>query len=237
MARTRKQAESIIESTAAKIPPNDLRVWVGGQTEEIFEGVARGVSLNIFDEIEPLGILNSKSSAILDFGCGCGRIARYLRALFPNPVYYGVDPDPRGIQWCRENLGNIGTFIQTKTRPPLELDRTFDFVYATSVFTHLDEQLQFDWLAELQRVTKPGGYLILTTHGENIAPESIKSELSAKGFTYRDAKNNLIGSDYIDIVWHSTKYIQENWGKYFEIVKHIDRGINNHQDLILCRKK
>lgn len=235
--RSYQTAVDILESVEIVSPPSELREWVGGQTREIFETVGKNVALNLFDVVEPLGILNSKDSAVLDFGCGCGRVARYFHALFPNTSYYGVDPDGRGIQWAQENLSHIGKFIQSKTRPPLNVDRNFDFVYATSVFTHLPENLQMNWLVELCRVTRSGGYLVLSTHGENIIPEEMKAEFFSREFVYRDANYNLIGADYYDAVWHTKKYVKENWGKYFEIVKHIDQGINNHQDLVLCRKK
>jgi len=42
--------------------------------------------------------------------------------------------------------------------PPMSYeDNMFDFVYSISIFTHLPEDMQFAWLQELQRITKPGG--------------------------------------------------------------------------------
>ncbi len=241
--RTKEQALEIISNFKARIPPHNLRVWVGGQTEEVFEAAAKNVALDLFNVVEPLNILNSKNKTVLDFGCGCGRTFRYFHALYPKPKYHGVDPDLPGITWCQENLSDEGNFLRSSIRPPLEFpDNTFDFIYATSVFTHFPEDLQFLWLAELNRVTKSGGYLILTTHGENIInnitaiPENAREHFLSYGFWYRDMMNNQIGSDYLDTVWHTQKYVKEKWGQYFEIVDHIDKGINGHQDLVLCRK-
>jgi cyclopropane fatty-acyl-phospholipid synthase-like methyltransferase len=42
----------------------------------------------------------------------------------------------------------------------------FDAVYALSVFTHLSENNHHKWLNELQRIIKPGGYLLITTQGD-----------------------------------------------------------------------
>jgi len=48
--------------------------------------------------------------------------------------------------------------------PPLVYgEGSFGLIYTFSVFTHLSEALQVSWLAELSRVLKPGGYLLLTT--------------------------------------------------------------------------
>jgi len=188
LMRTQEQALDILTRNNFKTPPEKLRVWVGGATEEIFTAVGRNVALNLFDVIEPLNLLKTKENTVLDFGCGCGRVIQNLRALYPNCTYYGVDPDSSGIQWCQENLNDIGTFIKSSTRPPLNLNVQFDFIYLE------------------------------------------------KGFWYRDSSYNPIGKDYYDVVWHTKEYVAKHWSKYFQIVKHIDKGINNHQDLILCKK-
>src|SRR5206468_8257505 len=51
--------------------------------------------------------------------------------------------------------------------PPLAFgDASFDLAYALSVFTHLPEAIQHDWMDELRRVVRPGGFVLLTMHGE-----------------------------------------------------------------------
>jgi SAM-dependent methyltransferase len=99
---------------------------------------------------------------ILDFGCGSGRVIRYWRGTGPGVC--GTDYNSVLINWNREHLPF--TFGINDLDPPLAYrDGAFDFVYALSVFTHFDEQRQFAWRDELARVLRPGGYLLLTTHG------------------------------------------------------------------------
>src|SRR5438046_2874585 len=58
-------------------------------------------------------------------------------------------------------------YERLRAAPPLAFaNATFDLAYALSVFTHLPEAMQHDWMDELRRVVRPGGYLLLTTHGE-----------------------------------------------------------------------
>lgn len=45
-------------------------------------------------------------------------------------------------------------------------DEYFDLIFNQSVFTHFDENYQDAWLIELERVTKPGGVLLLAVSGE-----------------------------------------------------------------------
>ena len=40
-------------------------------------------------------------------------------------------------------------------------------MYALSIFTHLDADLQVPWMEELTRVVKPGGVLLATFHGRS----------------------------------------------------------------------
>lgn len=115
---------------------------------------------------------------ILDFGCGVGRVLRYWHGQ-PDVELHGTDLNPESIAWCAHNL----TFAQFKTNwlaPALDYpDGYFGFVYALSVFTHLPEELQLPWLRELIRVTRPGGLLYLTTHGDAYR-QALSAELQAQ---------------------------------------------------------
>ena len=66
------------------------------------------------------------------------------------------------IAWCKDNIADA-SFSMNGENPPLRFeDKSMDLIYACSVFTHLDAEDQFRWLAELQRIMKPDGYLLLT---------------------------------------------------------------------------
>jgi SAM-dependent methyltransferase len=69
------------------------------------------------------------------------------------------------VEWCQKNL-SFASFAQNPLQGKLEYsDRSFDFIYAWSVFTHLTEHQGIFWIDELRRVLRPGGYLYFTTHG------------------------------------------------------------------------
>lgn len=104
---------------------------------------------------------------VLEWGCGPGRLIRHIAGLLPERELHlaGADYNAESIAWCRQNLPGID-FVENSLNPPLPFpDGKFDAIYNFSVFTHLSESVQLDWVKELLRVLKPGGLLVCTTAG------------------------------------------------------------------------
>ena len=102
--------------------------------------------------------------SILDFGCGCGRMARYLDMMREWRAFES-EIDEKHVAWCQANLRNVDTCLNG-IRPPLPFDDgSMDLVYSLSLFTRLPEHVASEWLNDLARVLKPGALLITTTHG------------------------------------------------------------------------
>jgi SAM-dependent methyltransferase len=102
---------------------------------------------------------------LLDFGCGWGRFARFFPQLTAESNICGVDPDERLIAACRRYLPRMNFSVSRPRKPLPFADRTFDFVFSNSVFSHLNEKAHHFCMAEIARCTRPGGLLIVTTLG------------------------------------------------------------------------
>jgi Methylase of polypeptide chain release factors len=101
---------------------------------------------------------------ILDFGVGSGRLARFLAHRPDIWELHGSDVNPEMGNWCQVNLP--GQFRRNEPLPPLSFESEhFDLIYALSVFSHLPLTATKAWLNELARLLKPGGVLVITTHG------------------------------------------------------------------------
>jgi ubiquinone/menaquinone biosynthesis C-methylase UbiE len=112
-----------------------------------------------------LPMTSSAPPRILDWGCGCGRLSRFMELHFGRDSVFGVDVDPVNIYWDQENLDSRRyTLIAGDATLPYP-EQSFDFVYGISVMTHLALNDQSTWLRELHRVLRVGGILILTYHG------------------------------------------------------------------------
>lgn len=118
---------------------------------------------------------------VLDVGCGIGRMAVPLtRYLTRDGSYDGFDIVPHGIAWCRRRISRRfpnfrfelapirnndynpeGALTAAQFRFPYP-DRAFDFVFLTSVFTHMLPAEVENYLHETARVLAPNGRCLIT---------------------------------------------------------------------------
>ena len=120
----------------------------------------------VADSLAATGFELEPGATVLDFGCSSGRVVRVLAAAHPEVEWHGCDPIPDAIEWARANLPGI-RFERSPEYPPLPYeDGRFDAVFAISIWSHFGEQAALDWLAEMHRMIRPGGRLLLTSHGE-----------------------------------------------------------------------
>lgn len=238
----REVVEAVRDITIAEnaCPPEHLRKRVHGDAGlATFVNVGRLVAFKIHSLITPLSPLDT-NSRILDFGCGCGRVIQSLRKLAPHSAYFGTDIDAEAIGWCRRELSHVGTFERNNPSPPLPFsDEFFDLVYAISVFTHLPEDMELAWLGELRRVTRRGGHLLLTSHGEDLlkpASDETGRMFRERGFAYSVGPGTEGLPDFYQTSFHTDAYLQRQWGRFFEIRAIIKKGIVNHQDIVVCRR-
>jgi SAM-dependent methyltransferase len=175
--------------------------------------------------------------SVLDFGCGCGRVTRYW-ADFPGSVC-GTDLDQPAVEWCRANL-RFERFEVNGLEPPLAFgDESFDLVYALSVFTHLTEGLQLSWRDEVRRVLRPGGLLLVTTHGSSYRPRLEAEELERFDRGELVVRwSDLPGSNLCS-AYHPRPYLEGTFADGFELLELVPEGAlgNPTQDLVLLRRR
>jgi SAM-dependent methyltransferase len=223
------------------LPPPLLRYRVHGSLDARgYLRVGERCSGDLRQALRLEGRELSSFRRVLDFGCGSARVLRHLGDLPASCRLYGTDIDAEAIRWCREAIP-FATFEINDSSPPLPFaDSTFDLIYAVSVFTHLDEELQNAWLAELRRVTAPHALLLLTTHGayaQASLPADCHRLLAETGFAFHTVASGrfkLDGlPDFYQNSYHTQSYIQQHWSKFFHIRHYIERGLNDHQDLVV----
>jgi SAM-dependent methyltransferase len=200
------------------VPPPDLRVLVSGPGAERETWLRTGAT--DAELIRRLLLRNGYGleamSSVLDFGCGCGRVARHWADL-QGPALHGADASGRLAGWCDAQLPFMRA-IEIDPHPPLPYaSREFDFAYALSVLTHLSEEAGRTWAAELVRVLKPGGLLLFTVQGARFAP--VLDESQQRRFRSGEVVTRLteIAGTNSCAAYHPAAYIVEDLIPAFDL--------------------
>jgi hypothetical protein len=145
--------------------------------------------LHLIDLRKAIGSFGTSDQiSILDYGCG----GSPYRSLFPNSEYIRADFTP-----CNE----LDFILPSDSSVPTP-DGSFDMVLSTQVLEHVPEPAHY--LAESFRVLKPGGTLVLTTHGlfqdhgcpydfQRWTADGLRLLLERTGFRIKGAKKLTCG--------------------------------------------
>jgi trans-aconitate methyltransferase len=211
------------------LPPAELRYRVSGAPDaESFVKIGAACAADIQVSLAKVGHQLNSFKRILDFGCGCGRTLRHLVNHLPAAEISGTDIDREAIAWCNEYL-DFASFKVASGDPPTDYaPGSFDLIYAISVFTHLDEDYQFRWLAELRRIAQPGAVVLLTVDSGRVGE---------KGFVFEKSYEKGLFPSWYQNAYHSKDYVLDNFSSYFDVLGYFPKSMNNHQDVVVLRNK
>jgi SAM-dependent methyltransferase len=224
-------------------PPGDLMVRVAGHDDAPSFKLGGLKCFGEFHEAIERFRGSTRGLRILDWGCGCGRVAVHFLMDPERPAIDGCDVDAEAVAWCQSNLAG-GEFRVSGLWPKTPYaDDTFDVILGYSVFTHLAKDAQKIWLDELKRILAPGGLLMATVHGPfalafECTPETAELALRAESFHENadDSLGEIADAEYYRNSFQSREYTMREWSKHLEIVEYVEAGLNSYQDLIVMRK-
>ena len=200
------------------LPPAKLRVLVCGSADPAYFLDAGRRHAALFREmLDRNGADTADWTAILDFGVGCGRVARWWEDV-EGPAIYGCDPNPELARWTRANLPFVNATVSDDDPPLPYADGSFDFVYALSIFTHLAERHALPWMAELRRIIKPGGLLLLTVAGEAYRERLAPADLARYERGEEVVQFDTARGTNLCIAYHSPAFVRERLIAGFELV-------------------
>lgn len=111
---------------------------------------------------------NPRVDSVLDLPCGHGRVARILRAKFPDAALTVCDIDRPGVDFCASEFNAKGIYSQNPFKG-FDLGEKFDLIWVGSLVTHLNEALVIEFYEFLLRHLNAGGVAIVTNHGAYVA--------------------------------------------------------------------
>lgn len=244
-------------------PPVELMANVSGlQNERDF--AAHGTDIyRALEASSPKPM--SEYRSILDFGCGCGRLARMFKG-HPGRIA-GCDIDARHVEWINDNLDYMEAKV-SKVSPPIPYATgEFEAIISISIFTHLSESSQDEFLAELHRVCAPDGKLFLTVHGQRALDRALNEpviramldmddrrfEAAQLAFaenrhafvlqfghltTTQEGISDLVEDPFeYGITFVPEDYLRSHWGQWFDVVDYRYGGIHDFQDIVVLKPR
>jgi SAM-dependent methyltransferase len=165
-----------------------------------------------------------KDPVVLDIGCHCGKLARFLY-LNPTLTYIGFDVFLPAIEWCTREFGPLvgdrfrfvhadvhsemynprGKIRWDVFRFPVE-DASIDMAVAASLFTHLYEPEARHYLRETFRVLKKEGKALVSIHidvkrGQTYSGDVTKIDVDPEYFVGLAEKAGLVLSTVVGNVY------------------------------------
>lgn len=236
-ARTLESTSPVLAPDGLPLPPPTLRFRVAGTAHaaSFLEG-GQFAADTVRELLAAGGHPIDQCRAILDFGCGCGRVLRQWKDLAETAVY-GSDLNAELVEWCQKFLPFATVSVNSLLPPIGYRDQQLDAIYAFSVFTHMPEDVQKRWLEEFRRILQPGGLLIFSTHGSHYAArlrEDERRRFEDGGLVVRfgsAAGSNLCST------YHPETFVRRELATGWEIAAFVPQGArgNPRQDAWVFR--
>ncbi|AWG22048.1 hypothetical protein FFWV33_11245 [Flavobacterium faecale] len=222
------------------------------------------VGQTFFNHFQKYGKLTPDSS-VLDIGSGIGRMSiPFTSYLSSKGRYEGFDIVEKGVKWCTKNISSRFSNFKYTLIPlrndlynhstsekaanltfPYEND-AFDFVFLTSVFTHMMPDDVENYIKEIKRVLKKDCICFSTFFilDEESTASMIKE--GSKNFPHNYGDYSLMDKNVKEAnVGYKKDFLYSLFEKYDLKVDHFIRGswsglqsgdFNEHQDVLIITK-
>lgn len=235
-----------------EIAPNDYmyNMLPKEKKENYFESAADALE-KLVSISQSAGEGFRKDASILDYGSGYGRITRYLSAYLGKKNVAACDIHFPAVKFCRKMLGVYSVEVHEPFNE-IEFKRKFGWIFASSVFTHINASYWLQVLQLFERILKPGGNVMLTTAGRSVAElvnqgeftditagagRSMYSSFKHAGFGYAqyinsDKRGVDLGRCIVEPGWVIPFVERET---RFKVRGFVERGFWNRQDAYLLK--
>lgn len=154
MSKSEEQEFDKFADDYGKILSKSLKKWSGFGREYFSQYKVQQVK----------EILKSEPEKILDFGCGDGQSCEFFRRYFPKTALVGVDISPESIKIAQDKeISNVSFICVPGEELPFE-EESFDLIFASGVFHHIEKEKHFSTVVELKKKLKKGGKIFIFEH-------------------------------------------------------------------------
>jgi len=132
---------------------------------------------------------------ILDIGCGTGTLVVKLKRQYASAQVVGLDPDPKALRRARIKAARAAVSVQLDQGFADQLPykkESFDRIFSSFMFHHLNEQERENMLREVLRVLKPAGLFYLVDFVVDHASHGFLDRLFRSHAQMKDNSNERI---------------------------------------------
>lgn len=242
-----RESDDRIRALLPELPSEEVQINFTGRSNRLAFEQAISAIETCMEEAGALGLeVGDPGVAVLDLGCGWGRLTQTLLRHFDPAQITGGDVAPRAIELCQQ-LGVPGRIVQMPHLPPTELPgESFDLIIGFSVFSHLAEEVHLAWVEELARLLRPGGVLAVTTRpraffkytrqlrdqvkeGSKQFPGAARAFVDTEDWLARyDRGEFCFDAPHMTPAWPGVYYgeaavpeqfVRKHWGAYFDRIR------------------
>lgn len=172
-----------------KISDNDW-MWKGNQNKRAYLDAGWSVGRVLFSASLIAGRMPAR---VLDFGCGHGRVMRWMRALYPAAEIIASDRVRDAVDFCAQTFGAVPVYSDDSYED-IPLGGDFDMIWLGSIYTHLPMHLWSKLTRLLYRNLRQGGLLVFSYAGPHVADLIIGGERNAFADIAEDEMNTFLKS-------------------------------------------
>ena len=193
-------------------------------------------------------------ASVLDFACGHGRVARFMRSAWPDAALTASDLDPDGGDFCARQFGATSVPSHDPL-DDLDVGGPFDLIWSGSLLTHFDAHRWPEALGWFRRHLAPDGVLIFSNHGAlsaailggddeqarrlalplryGLRPEAaakMAHDYEARGFGFAPEPNPLFGLSVASPEWVKRQVD----AAALRVVRYEEATWADHHDVVTC---
>ena len=175
-------------------------------------------------------------NSFLDFGCGYGRVARFLIQEIDADKIWVSDIYKEAVDFQKKYF-NVNGFYSHTESSKVEFPRRFEVIYAGSLFSHLPENHFKEWLAALYNVLEEDGIFIFSTVGEFFCPPEIETDPS--GFTFcKSSESRSLTTEEYGLTYVTRDWVERLAGKLgISNLYFLEKELCEHQDIYVATKR
>ena len=106
----------------------------------------------------------AEPAAVLDFGCGIGASLPHLRAAFPAASLSALDVSQKSLDIAAARFPGLAELVRYDGAAIPLPDASQDLIFSACVFHHIDAAEHVRLFAELRRLLRPDGRLVIFEH-------------------------------------------------------------------------